>query len=269
MNHSFRTYSDGDEAALQELLKKSFGSFKQDNYWVWKYKSNPDFDPDLVVLAEENQQLIGCNHWLPRNLKLSKNIQVRAALAGDVTVDCAYRRQGLGRGLLAHLRSSGAFEKKGILLSFMFTNAGLNRSLYQPAAGYVLLPTHAVAYKKLFTCNKLKEKFQRMNRCCESDEQLKRKFGELNLNVVFRLKGAPKFTVYIDSQGVRLDEQEPQDPNVVIEGYLPLSESIIGESASVGDLFKAWITGKIRIKKGLRHLFKLRRAFKILQATVK
>lgn len=265
MTYSFRTYLDRDEAALEALLKSTFRSFKQKNYWLWKYKSNPNFDPSLVVLAEKDGQLIGCNHWLPRNIKLSSNLQVRAVLAADVAVDPAYRGQGVGKELVGYLRSSGTFEEKGIVISYMFTKPKLNKGLYQPTAGYFLLPTCATTYKKLFNCDKLREKFQKIDQAIKSSEKAKKKLEGLNLAVGFKLKGAPEFTLHIKPDGVRLDEGKPQKPDVFIEGNLPLSASIIDGDAGTGDLVKAWITGKIKVKKGLRNIFKMRRAFKIMQ----
>ena len=73
-------YHEGDEVAFEELLRGTFRSFRQSNYWTWKYKLNPNFDPALVVLAEENGKLIGCNHWVIRDIKISSNLSVKGVL---------------------------------------------------------------------------------------------------------------------------------------------------------------------------------------------
>ena len=269
MTFSIRAYREGDQAKLEALLRSTFSSFKQENYWNWKYKTNPGFDPDLVLLAEQEGRIIGCNHWLVRDLQLARDLRVKAVLAADVAVNQAYRGQGIGKELVRYLRTSGTFGDKGIVMSYMFTKPTLNKGLYQPAAGYIRLQTAAVTYKKLFNCNQLKAKFQKMDKTIKSNPEAQKKLEGFKLQATFRLKGAPEFTIKVEPQGVSLDEATPTNPDVIIEGNLPLSATLVSGDVSVGDLAKAWLTGKIKIKKGPWNIFKLRKAFKIFQAASK
>ena len=83
--------------------------------------------------------------------------------------------------------------------------------------------------------------------------------------VAFRLRGVPEFTLRIGPQGVHLTEGKPENPHMVIEGNLPLSASIFSDDTSVSYLVKAWLTGKIKINKGMHNIFKLRKALRIFQ----
>ena len=147
----------------------------------------------------------------------------------------------------------------------MFTNAALNKGLYQPAAGYVKLPTSSVTYKKLFNCKKLQEKFEEINQVIGTNPKAKKQIESLNVDVAFRLKGSPQFTLHIGPNGVHLIEGKPEKPSILIEGNLPLSASIVTGDISMGYLLKAWLKGKIKIKKGIQHIFKLRKALRIFQ----
>ena len=108
--------------------------------WFWKYRLNPNFDNSLVVIAEKDGKLVGSNYWLLRDLKLSSNTQVKAALGADIAVHPDYRGQGIGTELIRFPRLSGAFKEKGILVSYMFGRPELNKRFYSPAAGYIVAP---------------------------------------------------------------------------------------------------------------------------------
>ena len=101
------------------------------------------------------------------------------------------------------------------------------------------------------------------------NDGIKKKLVDLTMCISFKLRGAPKFTVYIKPEGVHLDEGEVENPDVSIEGDLPLSFLIIDETVSVYDLVKAWLTGKFKIRRGISHIFKMRKAFKLFQTSLK
>jgi predicted N-acetyltransferase YhbS len=268
-----RRYSDGDEIAIEALLKETFRSFQQKNYWVWKYKSNPNFDPSLVALAEKDGKLIGCNHWLIREIKLSKEVRMKAVLAGDITVDRAYRGQGIGKELITYLHSSDTLKKKGVILSYMFTNPKLNNVLFQPTAGYVLFPTCSITYKKFFDCRQLKQKIEQINSVISTKEGVKTKLAAVVMTVSFELKGIPKFTLSIERDGLHLSEDKsedkPEKPDVIIEGSLPISLSLVDGRIGTKELMIYWISGRIKIKKGLLKILRMRKAFKIIQNGLK
>jgi GNAT superfamily N-acetyltransferase len=263
--YSYRHLREKDEKALNDLLKTGFPIFLENDYWNWKYKRNPYFDPSLVVLAEEDGKVVGCNHWLPRELKLSHQLKVKSALAGDLLVHREHRGKGVAAGLLGALRSSDSVKKNNILLIYMFAPLKLNKRLYAPVAGYVAAPNSTSTYKKFFSCRELKERIDLINNRIRTDKDLIKKLQGLEMSILFRLTGLPVFTLDFNSEGLYLKESEAKNPDVVIEGCLPLSSAIIEGTMGVGCLLDSLITGRLRVKKGLLKTFKLRKAFRVIQ----
>jgi GNAT superfamily N-acetyltransferase len=265
MTHVYREYRDGDEIALEDFLRGSFKSFRQRGYWAWKYKLNPCFDPSLVAIVEDGGRIIGCNHWSIRPIKVDKNLEIKAALAADVAVDKAYRGQGLGKDLVKHLRVAGVPQEKGIIFSYMFTNSRLNRGLYQQTAGYTRLPTSTVSYRKLFNCNELKAKIEDINKALKANSKAKERIRKINLNIEFNLKGSPKFALDITPEGIQFIEEEQKNVDIKIEGAIPLTSSLMSGEVSTCYLLNSWIRRKIKITRGVRHIFTLWKTFKILK----
>jgi predicted N-acetyltransferase YhbS len=228
---------------------------------------NPSFANSLVVIAEKDGKLIGSNYWLYRELKLSNNTYVKAALGADIAVHPNYRGQRIGLELIRFPRLSGAFKERGIVVSYSFVGRPkLVNRFYHPAAGYVSAPNHTTIYRKLFNCQELKEKFEEIDQAIKSNDAIRKQFKELAMSISFRLKGVPEFSVHIEPEKVYLEEGKAENSDVIIEGSIPLSSLIIGSGASVRDLVKSWLTGKVRIRRGLLHIFKLRKAFALFQA---
>jgi putative sterol carrier protein/GNAT superfamily N-acetyltransferase len=263
--YSYRNLRDQDEQALTELLKTGFPLFLQDDYWNWKYKKNPDFNPSLIVVAEKDGKLVGCNHWLQRDLKLSGQLKVRTALACDLLVHPEHRGHGIAAELLWALRSSEVVKNNGITLSYMFAPLKLNKRLYAPVAGYVAAPNSTSTYKKFFNCRELKERIKLIDYRIKTNKDLLMKLQGLKMNVLFRLSGIPAFTLQINSDGIHFAETEGETPDIVIEGTLPLSSAIIDGRIGVGNIVKAWMTGKLKVRKGMLKIFKLRGTFEVLR----
>lgn len=260
-----RRFVNGDELALIQLVENGFPNFLNGNFWVWKYRKNLDFDPSLIVVAEKDGEVVGCNHWLVRDLKLSSSLKVRTALGSDIVVHPKHRGKGVGKQLLRFLRLRGDYRNKGIILNYMFADPKLSKRLYGPTLGYVLAPNSTTTYKKLLNLRNLKERIRKLNRSIESKKELQRKLKGLKISVLFRLRGAPLFAIRIESNRIYLEEGEREDSDVVVETSLHLLSLTIEASNSMLYLVKAWIIGKVKIRKGLLKAFKLMKAFKVLQ----
>lgn len=85
------------------------------------------FDPCLVAIAEENGKIVGCNHWLLRDIKVSSSSVGSAILSGDLAVHPNHRKRGIGTSLLLFLRSSSLSNARGAVLTYMFANPGLSK----------------------------------------------------------------------------------------------------------------------------------------------
>jgi putative sterol carrier protein/GNAT superfamily N-acetyltransferase len=269
LSYSYRRFHEGDEAAVEELLKITFPCFKEENLWYWKYKLNPCFGGSLLVVAEKDNEIIGSNSWLLRDIKLQGTLQVKAALGADVAVHPKYRGSGIGTELLRYPRLSGTFKEYEVLLSYMFGRPELSKRFYEPAAGYIVAPNGTITYKKLLSCNPFQKKFQEIEQAVESNEALKRKLKDLTMCISLRLKGAPEFSVHIEPEKVYLTEGATKKPDVIIEASLQWFYLVINESVGMVDLVKALLTGKFKVKKGLLHVFKIRKVFKLFQKELK
>lgn len=259
---------ESDEQALTQLLKTGFTLFKNEDYWVWKYKLNPNFDSSLVIIAENGEKIVGCNHWLARELKVSNQFRIKAALAGDLLVHPDHRGCGLAAELLRTMRSSQIVKEKGLVLTYMFAPLKLNNRLYEPVAGYIAAPNSTCTYKKLFSCMQLKAKISGLDSEIKQKSELKEKLKNLQITALFRLAGSPPFLLNINQNGVSIDENIIARPEITIEGTLPLSSSILEGKMSSKKLVWALITGKLKIRKGILKIFKLRRGLRLLQSAL-
>jgi predicted N-acetyltransferase YhbS len=266
--YTYREYQNGDQAALEKLLRSTFPRFNEDNMWAWKYKSNPSFDNSLVILAEKDGELIGCNYWMQRDLKLLANMQVKAALGADVAVYPNHRKFGVGKELLRYPRNSGIYKEKNLLLSYMFGRPELSTRFYKPVAGYILAPSCTSTYRKLFNCKELKDAFFKIDNAIKSNEAIKNKLKKITLRISFRLRGTPEFSINFEEGSVYLEEGKAEKSDMLIEGNLPLSFLIIGGEGGLSDLVKFLITGKVKIKKGLFHVFRLRKIFVLFKTAL-
>ena len=263
--YSYRLFTEQDAPAVTKLVNQAFPNFLGGNFWEWKYESNPSFDPSLVVVAENNNQIVGCNHWLARNFKLSKNLTINVALAGDIAVNPEHRGHGVGKALLNFFRNSKTFKEKDIILTYMFAEPKLAKRLYKPAVGYVIAPNHATKYRKYLNCNRIAKNFDRINETLHSDSDLSQRLDGLNMGILFRLRGAPSFSIKLDSNKVEFTEGEIETTDVVIEGDFPFFSSAIEGRAGVNDIVKALLMRKLRVTKGKLKLLKLFNVLKLFK----
>jgi putative sterol carrier protein len=236
--------------------------------FAWKYERNPEFANSLVIIAEKEGELVGSNYWISRRLQLMKNLSVNAALAADIAVDSKERGKGVGTKLLLYPRMAGTFKKNKIVVSYMFSGQELSKRLYKPAAGYIAAPGGTTTYRKLFTCNELKEIFGKIDAIVKSSEELKRKVAELAMCISFKLRGVPEFSLNIEHEKISIDEGAVKNPDIVIEGSLPLSSLMLKGDFGFRKIMKAFLLGKVKVRKGLRNILKMRQALRLFQAVL-
>lgn len=267
--YSYTTLTEEDEAQVANIAKDTFTEFLNGDFWMWKYKANPDFDPSLVVVAKKDGEIVGCNHWLLRDLKISCSLILKAALGADIAVHPDHRGQGIGKTLLRFLRSPEVFRKRGVIISYMFARPELSKRLYSPAVGYVLAPNSTKTYTKKLKCNELKQRIQLINHVINSRRELHARIEKMNFNALFRLRGAPPFVIEMTSNGVNLREEELKETDMIVEGNFSLFVSALEGKRGIGSLIKAWLTGEIKVKKGMLKILKLFRVFKLMKLALK
>jgi putative sterol carrier protein len=152
----------------------------------------------------------------------------------------------------------------------MFSNSELNKRLYKPAAGYIIAPVLTTSYKKLFNVAPLKKKFEELDIAIKSDDKLREKASIVAPTCMsFKLTGTPEFSITIEPEGISLNEGRAIKPDVVIEGSLPLTSLMLNGDFGLEEMFRALISGKVRIKKGFRKILKIKKAIALLQSASK
>ena len=255
-----RAFDEKDEGYVKELVENAFRGFLNGKYWDWKYKLNPNFDSSLVAVAEKNGKIVGCNHWLIRELKISGSTEVKAVLGADIAVSPDYRGRGIGKSLLLFLRSSQVIRDKGVILSYMFADPNLSNRFYKPVAGYISAPTRMVSYFKLLSWSKLKDRIEILNEKIE-----KERFENFDLKIRFHLFGAPQLLLELNKNGVRVSERNFRNANVTIISDLSTLSVLKEKKNRKRNLIRALLTGKLKIKGSLFSLFRFYRSFWLIE----
>ena len=257
--YQIRVLEEKDRAKLKKLLSDTFKM--SDEFFAWKYDSNPDFDQSLVVVAVNCGEVVGCNNWMPRNLKISRSLSVRAALGADLAVHRNHRGRGLAKPLIAS--ENTILEDKNIVMSYGFIDAKLVEHVHGPLIGLVEVPTSTTVYKKYLNLSHIREKVIEMNRIVKSDEEIKRKLAGLDVSVLFRLRGVPPFTMRIGPDEICLEENNLTNPNLKVECDMARLDLVRSKRKTLA-LIKTLLTRKIRIKGSMRDAIKLYRLSELL-----
>ena len=99
-NITIRSYEEGDEEAIVELLEHVFNDWPHFDlecspldHWRWKFLDNPSRSIYSVV-ATHGKKIIGYNGGVPKRLKVGDQI-VKSAIAADAAVHPDHREKGV------------------------------------------------------------------------------------------------------------------------------------------------------------------------------
>lgn len=257
--HLCRVSQDSDEKAVEKLIESTFGGFLEGKFWKWKYKENPYFDQKLVAVIEENGEIVGCNHWLLRNFKISRSITDTAVLAADVAVKPDFRGKGLGKALLRFLRSSDLVKSRRAAFIYMFTELGLAKKFHAPTAGYILAPDGTAQYTKVLSWKKVKENVNSLNEEISSGK-FGKKLPRNDLRLLFKIHAAPPLLIHIKENSLAVDDLlgiSEENADMVVSGDLSVFNRIKMSKRKKSSLLKALLTGKLKIKVKLTKIFSL------------
>lgn len=254
-----RTFTKGDEEPVRALVKRVFAdnarSLLGGDTWEWKYLHNPNFDPSLVAVAERKGRIVGCNHWLLRDIKLTGSSVCKAILCGDIAVDPNHRKRGLGKSLLLFLRSSGLSNAKGSVLSYMFSTPELGKRLLGPTVGYIRMSTSTVRYVKRWSWKNVVRKVNEINTNPSQEDGLGKRATE-DFAVVFHVIGAPPFTIAVNGGRIKALEESTADARLKITTNLATFTALSRREKRVRRLLKAVLGRKLKVKGSLLSIIK-------------
>ena len=258
MNNEFfcREFRQDDKEDVKKLVESIFSVFLEGKFWNWKYGENPYFDSRLVAVAEVNGEIVGCNHWLLRELKYSDSVVDKAVLAADVAVRPDYRGRGIGSQLLQFLRSSDIVKRRKAALIYMFADPKLAKKFHTPTAGYILARDGTAQYTKVLNWRKVKRNVERLN-----EEIRSGKFGKnlpkSDLKVLFKMSAAPPLCIHIKKDGLVVDDSRDlsDDADIMVSGDFSVFNRIKMSKRRKWSFLKALLTGKLKIKVKLTKLF--------------
>lgn len=254
-----RVSKESDDRALAELAKVTFG-FDED-FWSWKHKKCPNFDPSSIIVAESEGKLIGTSSWVPRDLKVSSSIIIRAALGGDTAVNPNYRGRGVGSKVLRLMYER--LKRSGIVVIYGFAPTEIAKKFYAPL-GNILMRDYTTRYTRFLNCNRWRE---RVSSLTEKDEGLNRKLDKIHVSIQFILNGAPPFVINIRNGKIGLKEikgREPVDSDVTIKGKLNLLMPFLEGRKGVFEFVKLLARRKIKTRGILPKSMTLFRAFRVV-----
>lgn len=243
-----RIFSAKDSDSVRELIKTTFYDFLDGDYWDWKYLRNPYFDPSLVAVAENNGEVIGCSHGIPRKFKITEDVEVNSVLGGDLAVRPEYRGQGLGKELLLQCRTQGTIKNQKIALFYHFTNVNLAKEIHIPFFGDAEVTPSIKQFYKITSWKKLVSLMEDKNIKQALYKKVPSGSKDLDFIILFRMTAAPPLTLRFSKENVDLSEEECENADITIEGNLATFTSFLGGKNIKWQLLKAILKRKLKIK---------------------
>ncbi len=265
-NYATRIFKESDEKVLEILMQETF-AFTED-FWKWKHRSYPNFTPQSIIVAEKDGKMIGATCWIPRDLKISNSLTVKAALMCDSAVDPQYRGQGIGSSMMKFLHER--LKENGIVIAYGFARPIVAKKFYLPL-DHFLVAHSTTAYTKFLNCDRWRK---RISALIENNEVLIKKIAKVNLTIQFVLNGAPPFVIRVRNSKIDLEEVSETvsmdiRPDVKVRGDLRFLIPSLLKGKGILTLLKLSIQRKIRIKGSLRKPVALFRILRIIAPAFK
>src|SRR5262245_37154844 len=89
-----------DYAGIAALHARAFGERPAEALIVALHRQRPTFDPDLALVAEQDDRIVGHALFSPHSVRLLGQ-DVRAVNLAPLAVDPSAQRQGIGARLIA------------------------------------------------------------------------------------------------------------------------------------------------------------------------
>jgi hypothetical protein len=134
----------------------------------------------------------------------------------------------------------------------MFAAPELQKHFHTPVGGYIPAPDGTALYTKILNWDKVKRNVTAFNERVRLKE-----FGDrltnVDLTVVFKVRGAPSLCLHVDGKGVDPDIPA-QDSDVTVISDVTTLGKIKGEDAAVWRLIRLLLAGRLKFRGGLRKM---------------
>jgi len=237
-NFVVRFFRNRDQKEVINLVTSTFNKLNKD-FWMWKYKQNPKFEKPFILITENKGKVIGCMHYMPRELKIASFLNIKSALGADFVVQPSYRKQGIGSRMLKFSRDSKVLEKKGILATIGFVDRK-KTDFYKSNIGSIIKPVYTVRYSKFLGASPIQRKIESLEKTAVLEG--------LNMTIIFRLSGFPTFTLKIAKGIIKIESEEVTQSDVTVEGDPFLFESLYDGSNGIIDLAIGILKRKIKVR---------------------
>jgi hypothetical protein len=209
------------------------------------------------MVAEKDGMIIGCNHWLLKNFKLSPSLETKAILSADVAVRPEYRGKGVGTSLLRSLRSSEAMKNEQPPITYMFADPSLVKHFHAPAGGYIPAPDTTVLYFKILNWKKLEDSIHVLNEQIAAGK-FKERLSKFELKVLFKISDTPQLYLHMTEKGIMVEEN-CKNLDVTIVSDLVTFQKLRTAKKRQRNIFTAIIKRKLKVKVRPGKLFTLYR----------
>ena len=134
ITRQIRHYQPGDEHSIVEIYNSAFGQNlpffpRTKESWLWRYVSRPGFDPESILIAEENEAAVSALVVTYAKIMISRNPE-KVALIDDVATIPQFQRKGHASALLEHATEI-ATEKNCYAIHLTADPKGSARKIYE------------------------------------------------------------------------------------------------------------------------------------------
>jgi len=261
-NYKIRTYTDDDwEKTLKMILSHTPDLNFTMEYWDWRNRLSPHFDPSLVFVAEENGNVIACGHAQVWDLKISRLLTIKGALDTELLVHREYRRRGIATEIRSTIKKN--LRERGAIILIAPTEAEIYNRARSKRVTFAV-PMHLyckTAYTKNLDCTTLKKKLSIINKILNEHSEIRNELMKLNFTIFLRLKGYPPFVLEASQGEVSIREGEPINrPNMVVTASKELSSS-----TKTLSMIRMFFTGDVRVRGLLKNSISLLKFYRILK----
>ena len=143
VNIVYRHYQDGDDEGCAKVYTRAFqmdlfGHLQDAHFWHWRYPLDPDFEPEMIQIAEDtdNNRIVGmiCANRIEKSV--INGTEYLVGDINDVSTDPRYVRRGIGKELME--MAIDYMESRGCDYSILAADPrGFPRSRIYLKMGYV------------------------------------------------------------------------------------------------------------------------------------